>query len=134
MGEVFAQYSNRHIGTLSMTDFRASLVEGMEKYAEQVSLWHQWGEKILTAPIYEEIWEELPFSNKQKEEIEALPIRAVGNVPLLDYVKREKVDMWTLHSAMTQFVTHNVNSEVARVDTYEPAVARVMEKTFAKLQ
>ena len=76
---------------------------------------------------FEKVWEGLPFGTRQREEIRALPM--TGSQQTLDqWIREESVNVWNLHSVLTQYVTHNIESPLVREDKGE-----VIAKTFERL-
>ncbi len=132
VGKVFSKFAKRHIMSLDPILLTESIQKGMGAYSEQVGLWKQWAETKLNAIVYDSLWEALPFSPTEKEKIEKLP-EASTNLKLEDKKYREQATLWDMHSVITQFVTHEIKSEVRRADV-EPLVARAFDMGFAKLQ
>jgi len=122
VGKEFARFAGRHILSLDQDKFRKTLRVGMEKFSEQTELWKAWAGKTLTGDEYEESWEVLPFSEKQREKIQELPEEA-SKRPLLDYIPKS-VNQWFFYSVLTQFVTHEMASVVTRTNI-EPKIAEV---------
>jgi hypothetical protein len=100
-------------------------------FGDQVDSWRKWTELQVPEEVYNNVWDELPFSKAEREKIEALP--EIGTQKLLSHqLKTNDVDLWFFNSMLTQFATHEVKSEVRRIDL-EPAIARVMENTYSRI-
>jgi hypothetical protein len=129
--ERFTSYAKRHLQNLFVEDLRDSIQEGLGLFEEQASMWKEWAETKVDAPTYEKLWVTLPFSKAEKEKIEALP--EIGTQLLLpDALYRNDLTLWQLNNVLTQFSTHEIKSEMRRVEI-EPQIAKVMEQTFKTL-
>lgn len=124
------RFAKRHLQNLFLNDFGNTISEGMLIFGEQVNTWKNWASTQIEKEIYETIWDELPFSKAERTKIEALP--EIGTQMLLSKaVETNTLDLWGLNSVLTQFATHEVKSELRRIDL-EPAIARSMELLYAK--
>ena len=129
--KTFKQFAKRHLQNLFLNELGTNISEGLLIFGDQVNTWKSWAEKQISKDFYETIWEELPFSAAERVKIEALP--EIGTGLLLSHaVKANDLNLWSLNSILTQFATHEVKSELRRIDL-EPAIARAMEMTSAKL-
>ena len=132
--KTFVNYAKRHLQSLMPTDIRDSITEGMSVFTDQVDMWKKWTETFITREVYDNTWEALPFSAKEKEKIEALP--QTGTTFRLEDLRGRDVlglDLWTFNSILTQFATHEVKSELRRVDL-EPQIAKAIEMTYNKVR
>lgn len=124
----FQKFTKRHLQNLFLNDLGNVISEGLAIYGEQVDQWKLWGETPISEKLYEEVWENLPFSTAERIKIEELP--EIGTGRLLSASKND-LDLWSLNSILTQFSTHEVKSEIRRIEL-EPAIAKVMEHTYLK--
>ena len=121
-------YVNRHISTLNLETAIKTMEEGLVAYSERTGLWKQWAEKQIEEQGYNEIWEALPFSEAERKKMEELP--ETGSQILLPVaLASHSLTLWDMHSVVTQFVTHNIESEARKADL-EPKVGRVFDRAF----
>ena len=129
--KTFQKYSKKHLQNLHIGELAHSINEGLSLFGTQAQLWKEWGNTKITQGMYDELWTSLPFSPAEKEKIEALP--EIGTRLLIPVaLKSNDLDLWSLNSVLTQFATHEVASELRRIDL-EPKIARAMEMTYDKL-
>jgi hypothetical protein len=129
--KTFKQFAKRHLQNLFLNELGTNISEGLLIFGDQVNTWKSWAEKQISKDFYETIWEELPFSAAERVKIEALPETGTGLL-LSQAVKSNDLNLWSLNSILTQFSTHEVKSELRRIDL-EPAIARAMEMTAARI-
>jgi hypothetical protein len=128
--KTFKQFAKRHLQNLFLNELGDNISEGLLLFGEQVDHWKSWASLKIEKELYETIWDELPFSKAERTKIEALP--EIGSQLLLSHtVQTNNLDLWHLNSILTQFATHEVKSELRRIDL-EPAIARAMEMVYAK--
>ncbi len=120
-------WRKRHLLSTNPADLRLQMTKGLESYSEQVGIWQKWAEKQIDQATYESIWVALPFSEKEKETIEELPQEGT-QLLLPEALRRNELSLWDFHSVITQFTTHNIESEMRKADV-EPVVARVFHTT-----
>ena len=125
VGKIFSKFAKRHMVSLNPELLTKSIQEGMVNYSEQTGLWQKWANKKLTNDMYETLWEALPFSDGEKERIEQLPEVATGLI-FGDPVSRKVASVWDFNSALTQYITHEVKSDVRKVEL-EASVANAFE-------
>jgi hypothetical protein len=126
IGEKVFTYVNRHISTLDVGLMVEGIQTGMERFSENIGLWKKWADKKVLPSAYDTIWEELPFSPTEREKMEALP-EADTKLLLPDALHKEVLTVWDFHNVVTQFVSHNLESEV-RLAEIGPTIARVFLK------
>jgi len=126
----FKSFAKRHLQNLFLNELGNNISEGMALFGGQVESWRRWTELKLDQKLYDTVWDELPFSAAERVKIEALPEIGTG-LQLGMAIKGNSLDLWSLSSVLTQWSTHNVKSELRRIDL-EPAIARVMDLTFDK--
>lgn len=132
IGKAFSKFSKRHLTSLEPNELRDSILKGMELYDAQVGLWKRWAEQKVSAIAYAEIWEELPFSEAEKEKIEKLP-EAATRLLLPDALAKDDLTYWNFFNVLTQFNTHEIRSAVRRSDqeqilttSFEKGINRAM--------
>jgi hypothetical protein len=128
--KTFKQFSKRHLQNLFLNELGDNISEGLLIFGEQVDHWKNWASLRIEKELYETIWDDLPFSEAERKKIEALP--EIGDQRLLSHtVQANDLTLWHLNSILTQWSTHNVKSELRRIDL-EPIIARVMENAYLK--
>lgn len=115
---------------------KGSIHEGMKAFSEETGIWKKWAEKKLDEMLYGALWEDLsgdgkPFSSAEKEKIEALPQTGTGLL-LPDALQREELTLWDLHSNVTQFATHNIQSEVRAAEIGQ-RIAEVFDTNWRRM-
>lgn len=118
--------SRRHVLALDMSDMVKQISGAMTQFSEEMGIWESWTKVQLKAAEAEEILIALPFGEKHKEEILALP-EATTKETLEDWMRRDSINLWGMNSIITQFMTHEIESEAVRAEK-EPIIARVMSK------
>jgi hypothetical protein len=127
----FKSFAKRHLQNLFLNELGETISTGMQIFGDQVHQWKLWADMKINLPLYETIWDELPFSAAERIKIEALP--EIGtNLVLSKAIQTNGLDLWSLNSVLTQFATHEVKSELRRIDL-EPTIAQVMERAFSGL-
>lgn len=123
--KTFKQFAKKHLQNLYLNDLGTNISEGLLIFGDQVNTWRSWAERKISKDLYESIWEELPFSKAERTKIEVLS--EIGTGLTLDFaVRNNDLTLWSLNSILTQWNTHNINSEVRRI-AMEPLIARSME-------
>lgn len=130
VGVIFSKFAKRHLFSLDPSELTISIGTGMILFSDQVQLWTKWAEKNLIAAQYEQLWEALPFSAKERERIEALSEAATKKTLGEEKEKGREVTYWEAFSTVTQFVTHEIKSEMRRIEIL-PDVTRVFEKVWS---
>lgn len=115
VGEVFESFNKRHLTSLDPNILSETINSGMLRFDDQAKLWSRWAETKVLDKDYEELWAELPFSATEKEKIEQIAVIGSG-VYLPQALKSGELTVWDLHNAATQYLTHNVTSELRQVD------------------
>jgi len=130
IGEKWAQFAKRHLDSLLVSELVESVKGGMVEFSEQTNQWKRWAELKLNDDRYAVLWEQLPFSEKEKEKIEELPEEQT-KLLLPDALKKGELTLWDFNSVITQYVTHEIESDLRRADI-EPTIANVMHHTFRR--
>jgi hypothetical protein len=130
--KTFKKFAKRHLQNLFLKDLKVSIIEGMDTFGLQAKMWKEWTALKIPQTMYDELWTDLPFSPTEKDRIEALP--EIGTKLLLpDALKSKDLNLWSLNSVLTQFSTHEVKSELRRIEL-ESILARSMENIYYKLK
>jgi hypothetical protein len=125
IGEVFSRFKKRHVISLNPQELSESIKEGMSLFSDQVGLWKNWANQLVSEEAYDMAWKNLPFSTAEKEKIENLHEQQT-RLLLPDALKRNELNLWDFNNVLTQFVTHEMTSELRKVEL-GPQIARVME-------
>lgn len=102
----------------------------MDRFSEQIGIWDQWAVKQLSENGVSEIFEALEFTEKRNDEIKSLPLMGRG-VNVNELIKGKDLSIWDVNSALTQFATHNIESEMVRIDLTQ-RTANVLQRTFER--
>ena len=121
--------SKRHIGEVGVEAMKVIMGESMEAFSDQVGLWKSWAELALPfGEGFEKVVEALPFSENERAKMMELPLMG-RDTTLVELQRARKATVWDLHSAATQFATHEVRSDLRKVEL-EDRIATVLGKAF----
>jgi len=107
-----------HRQNLSLLEITKALSEGMAEYSEQVGIWKEWAQKQLDSAETEKILEALPFGEKYNEKILSLPQTSTG-LTIQEMLEKDELTKWDMYSVVTQFLTHEVESEMVKAEKGE---------------
>lgn len=116
-------FKSRHIHSLGEQNISEDMTRFLADFGDTTGILEKWAHTQLTDKMYTQIWEDLTdpknkvFSVAQKEKIEALPIIGKGGT-ILEIPKKDRT-LFDLQLATSQFVTHELKSEVRRDDIGE---------------
>jgi len=109
---------------------------GMQQFSEQVGLWQHWAKKELKEPEWIQVWEALPFGGKKnelgeetgryREQLLDYP-RKLDRKTIRGMLKEGTVNAWDAHSIITQFISHEIDSENVQIDKTKD-VAKVFHR------
>jgi hypothetical protein len=121
VGERFARFVMRHTTGLDVEKSIKILAQGFDIYEQQLGVWKQWQKVIMNFKDFENIVTALKFSNKALEELKELKEAGTG----VNYaeIQKNKVSKWLAYCLLTQFVTHNIKSQMQRI-SYDQQVRR----------
>lgn len=123
--KIMQHLHGKHRMSLDLEALLGEIVEGMSAYEDQVSVWENWSKTELKPKQFETLWEKMPFGNRYREQILELQITGLQGQTLQDQIRNKAVNMYYMYAGITQFITHNVESELMRIE-YGEVVARVM--------
>jgi len=115
--------NKKHRLNLDVTKQMAALPDGLKAFSEQVNVWQDWAKQRLSRLEAMAVVDALPFGEKHQEKILALPEVGTGET-LDEWLKGDDVNLYRLNGIATQFLTHEVESEMVRVDK-GPKIAKV---------
>lgn len=104
----------KHKSTLDIGEMIGALAPTFDKYSEQIAIWSQWGEIDISEPTVEDLLAASGFGTKHQEEILALPETSTGET-LEEWLRGGKVNVLNLYNVLTQFTTHEIDSDMVRV-------------------
>jgi len=126
--KMFKSFARKHLQNLNLKDLQHTISEGLELFGAQVIDWKKWAETKLDAVTYNALWEQLPFSPTERKKIEVLP--EIGSGLIIEAaLKDNNLTVWQLNSVLTQFATHEVASEIRRIEL-EPDIAHALELAY----
>lgn len=125
VGKIFNSFAKRHLVSLNPKELSDNISVGMTKYSDQVGLWKKWAQKIIGKEQYDESWKTLPFSTAEREKIEKLP-ETQTRLLLPDALSKNELTLWDFFNVTTQFASHEVGSELRKIDLEED-ITRAME-------
>lgn len=132
VSETFEAFKRRHLVSMVPEELQVTLKNGLESFSDQTALWQQWTELKVLPPIYEAMWEELPFSKTEREKIENT--KEIGtDMLLLPALRSNELTMWSMFNCMTQFITHDIASDLRRI-TILPEITKVFDQSVAKMR
>lgn len=120
----------KHRQNLNTQKLADNMTTYMGRFSEQIGIWDKWADKKLSDAGVEDIFEALEMSGKRSDEIKALPLTGKG-VTVNELMKGNDLNIWDMNSALTQFATHNIESEMVRIDLTQ-RTANVLQRTFER--
>jgi len=115
--------SAKHRQNLDIAAEISAISTGIAEFGNQIDEWRSWGKIKVALPQAEGIMESLPFGSRHTEKILALPQTGSG-MTIEQWLTGGKLNLWDFHSVVTQFLTHEIESEMVRVKKNEE-VAKV---------
>ena len=108
------ELGKKHKSTLDINTMIGALAPTFEKYGEQIEVWNVWGETEIAAPAAEDLILASGFGSKHQTEILALPEKSTGET-VEEWMNGGKVNVMNLYNVLTQFTTHEIESDLVRV-------------------
>lgn len=93
-------------------------------FSTTTDLWRSWANRQLEKTEFAEVMEALPFSEPERDKIMELPLMNSEGKFLR---QMEKVTLWDVNSAATQFAKHEVRGEQRSMDL-EQQIAEVLNR------
>lgn len=118
----------KHKHSLNIDIQNATLQETIAQFPEQVKTWNHWAEININKNEAEMLIDD-SFGKRHKDAILALP-EVQSQETVAQWMKADKVNVFDLYSVMTQFMTHEIDSEMVRVQKAEK-VANQFHMKFA---
>jgi len=129
--EMFKAFARKHLVSLVLRDLQTTIQEGLMGFQNQVLEWRKWSNTMVPLEVYNDVWQHLPFSAHEKEKIEVLP-EVSTKLTLKSAMEQKALTVWDMNAALTQFSTHEIRSDVRKLDI-EPDIARVMERMYKRI-
>lgn len=108
------ELGKKHKSTLNINEMIGALSPTFEKYGEQLEIWEAWGETLIKPAAVETLIQGSGFGSKHQEEILALPEKSTGET-VQQWMDAGKVNVMNLYNVLTQFTTHELESEMVKV-------------------
>ena len=121
----------KHVaGSINKMALKSSIENSLIQFSEQHKLWLGWAEKEVSGLEIKTVMEDLPFTEKEVENMLALPLMNHSNLSITDMGK--KTPLWSINSAATQYAAHEIKSQIRKADI-GAAIANSMAKSELKL-
>ena len=120
----------RHITGIDLQEQLELIEPAMASYPLQMEFWGKLAKKSFTGPEFEEFVKLLPFGQKHLDSLVELEIIGTGGTLLKQYLS-VNVNAWEAHNAITQYLTHEIDSEDVRL-TKSEEVERAFQKVIGK--
>jgi len=114
----------KHIigSTITKEQLTEEIATFLTDFSKTTDLWRSWANRQLAKTELEEIVEALPFSETEQDKLLELPLMNNDG----QFIKQlEKVTLWDVNSAATQYARHEVRGEQRAIDL-EEQIARVI--------
>ena len=108
------ELGKKHKSTLDINTMIGALEPTFEKYGEQLEVWESWGETLIKPAAVDDLIMGSGFGTKHQEEILALPEKSTGET-VQDWINAGNVNVMNLYNVLTQFTTHELESEMVKV-------------------
>jgi len=123
IGKIMQKYRKEHHQGIDMDDVKQEIVTGMKALSEQQELWKAWTTVRVKSQETTDLLKSLGLLNANGEVIQSLAEmkEITGNgegVSVIDFVElkktREELNLWRLYNLLTQYLTHEVKSDIKR--------------------
>jgi len=114
-GVIEKYMSHRHVQTLDLDKQKDALLTGASMMGDQLTEWKKWTNLNIDRKRTFEMMEALPFGEKHKEKILSLPETGTGET-LSQWIENNKVNYWKFYNIHTQFLSHEVESELVKIE------------------
>jgi len=133
IGEIWSTFRKRHVAGLDIGLLIDDIKASADKFQLDTIEWKRWTERKVPAEDYEKLWQAFVdgkvFNKTEKDKVEILPERAT-NKSITEFLRADDLTLWDLHNVVSQFITHEITSEVRRVEV-EPTAGSIFER-YAK--
>lgn len=132
LGEAESTVSRRHVTGASPDWVRDHIAVGVNNFQTTEMYLERMARHFIEAQQYDEFWANLPFSVKEREKIEALPLIGFDGATLSQHIQPDQegtlsgqVSAWMLQAALTQYNTHEMKSSNRSVEI-APRIGQAM--------
>jgi hypothetical protein len=126
------ELGKKHKSTLNINDMVSALEPTFEKYGEQLEVWNTWGDTLIKPTAVDTLITGSGFGTKHQEAILALPEKSTGET-VQDWIDQNKgVNVMNLYNVLTQFTTHELESELVKVKRGEQIASTFETFDFRK--
>jgi hypothetical protein len=120
--------TSRHIQSLDVRSISEGMKEGLEVYKRQDERFLLWQKTKVLDEAYAKLWDVLPFSEAEKEKIEALP--EDGTSLRIPHMKEQNAfTVMNLYNVITQYASHHIKSEIRKTEI-SPIITSVFMRAF----
>ena len=118
-GVVDSSISHRHIGDVSAEWVREHISAGVKTFSETIDFLEDVALHSFDAEKYEMLWTKIPFSPRERQKIEALPLLGFDGDTLQNHMLTlpdgsltlaGRVSAWLVQAALTQYNSHEMKS------------------------
>lgn len=139
VGHADSKVSRRHISDASPEWVRAHIAQGVAAFERTTLYLEKLADKMVGAADYEELWSNLPFSVKERQRIESLPLIGFDGDTLQNHITlgeeglSGQVSAWMLQAALTQFNSHEMKG-TNRSFEVAPLIGRAIHELSRTLE
>lgn len=123
LGDVESTVSRRHVTGASPDWVREHIAISVNNFQNTEMYLERMARQFIEAQQYDELWAALPFSAREREKIEALPLIGFDGDTLSQHIQpgeegslSGQVSAWMLQAALTQYNTHEMKSSNRSVE------------------
>jgi hypothetical protein len=128
---MFKKLSNgggKHRMSLDLASNISQITDGMSKLNGQYQIWGKWFQLQLAETDAIQMLEESPLSEKQVENVLALPEIGTNSTLEREFERGRKINGWFLSSVITQYMTHEMDDTPSRMNLEERMTAYLHKK------
>lgn len=124
IGESWGKFKKRHIRSLEFEEAQQVLEGGLEKVEQAAIEWKNWGSEQMETKAVEQVLDKMDLSNKERQLLTEEE-EVSTQLSIEDWLLFQELEMrpdrvklmtrWVFYNAITQFITHQVGSELRRL-------------------
>jgi hypothetical protein len=119
----------RHLRNAGITEMEEHIHQYLsEEFSHAFDTWQLWSETKLSMERAEELWAKLPFTIHEVNKMTTMPLMG-NNKSFEELAKGDEATVWDMNRAATQYLTHNVKSNMRQLVDVE-VVSKVLTKHF----
>jgi len=104
----------RHMIGLNLNKQLSLIRPGIQNYPKQIEFWGKLALIEYTGNQFSDFIQKLPFGQRHIDSLVHLPIIGEGGT-LIQQFRNNKVNLWSVHNAVTQFITHEIDSDEVKL-------------------